>query len=123
MGAGFVGFLSGQLLKAGVSRQREYLADARAVQWTRSRDALGGVLRKVLTQRHAAQQQYGSWQADARSHTGLHHPWVQHMLLAEVPHTSQLEHWLDAHPPLQDRVARIYGRRMGPMPLRKASGV
>ena len=48
MAAGFVGFLGGRLLKAAVSRQREYLADARAVQWTRSRDALGGVLRKVL---------------------------------------------------------------------------
>lgn len=119
MAAGFIGFLSGRLLKAGVSRQREYLADARAVQWTRSRDALGGVLRKVLTQRQTAQQHYGNWQADARSHAGLHHPWVQHMLLAETPHTSQLEHWLDAHPPLQARIARIYGRPMSAMALHK----
>ncbi|RYF58089.1 MAG: peptidase M48, partial [Comamonadaceae bacterium] len=37
--------------QAAVSRQREYLADARAVQWTRSRDGLGGVLRKVMAQR------------------------------------------------------------------------
>ena len=118
MAAGFVGFLSGRLLKAAVSRQREYLADARAVQWTRSRDALGGVLRKVLTQREDAEQHLGGWYSDRRSHTGLDHPLVQHMLLAETPETSKLEHWLDAHPPLQARIARIYGRPMRALPLR-----
>ncbi len=115
--AGFVGWLSGRLLKASVSRQREYLADARAVQWTRSRDALGGVLRKVLTQRKEAETFRGGWRADHRSHTGLNHPLVQHMLLAETPDSSKLEHWLDAHPPLQARVARIYGRPMRGLPL------
>lgn len=118
MAAGFVGWLSGRMLKAAVSRQREYLADARAVQWTRSRDALGGVLRKVLTQREQAQALYGGWHADHRSHTGLYHPLVQHMLLAETPDSSRLEHWLDAHPPLPERVRRIYGRPMPGMPLR-----
>ena len=117
MAAGFVGWVSGRLLKAAVSRQREYLADARAVQWTRSRDALGGVLRKVLTQRHAAAAFRGGWREDHRSHAGLHHPLVQHMLLAETPHTSKLEHWLDAHPPLEARVARIYGRPMRGLPV------
>lgn len=117
MAAGFVGWLSGRLLKAAVSRQREFLADARAVQWTRSRDALGGVLRKVMTQRQTAQQYQGGWRADRRSHTGLDHPLVQHMLLAETPEGGKLEHWLDAHPPLEARVARIYGRPMRGLPL------
>lgn len=117
MAAGFVGWLSGRLLKAAVSRQREYLADARAVQWTRSRDALGGVLRKVLTQRQQAALHQGGWHADRRSHTGLDHPLVQHMLLAETPQSSKLEHWLDAHPPLEVRVSRIYGRPMCGLPL------
>ena len=119
MAAGFVGFLSGRLLKAAVSRQREYLADARAVQWTRSRDALGGVLRKVLTQRMEAERHAGGWHADRRSHTGLDHPLVQHMLLAETPESSRLEHWLDAHPPLQERIVRIYGRPMRALPLER----
>jgi hypothetical protein len=57
----------------------------RAVQWTRSKDASGGVLRKVLTQRELAEQQYGSWQQDTRSHQGLDKRIVQHMLLAETP--------------------------------------
>lgn len=117
MAAGFVGWCSGRLLKAAVSRQREYLADARAVQWTRSRDALGGVLRKVMTQRQAAEQFRGGWRADHRSHVGLHHPLVQHMLLAETPESSKLEHWLDAHPTLEARVSRIYGRPMRALPL------
>ena len=118
MAAGFVGWCSGRLLKAAVSRQREYLADARAVQWTRNRDALGGVLRKVMTQRQNAAQFRGGWLGDARSHAGLKHPLVQHMLLAETPDCSKLEHWLDAHPPLEARVARIYGRPMRGLPLR-----
>lgn len=117
MAAGLVGWLSGRVLKAAVSRQREYLADARAVQWTRSRDALGGVLRKVLTQRLEAARYAGGWQADGRSHTGLDHPLVQHMLLAETPQSSKLEHYLDAHPPLEQRIARIYGRPMRALPL------
>ena len=115
--AGFVGWLCGQLLKAAVSRQREYLADARAVQWTRSKDGLGGVLRKVLTQRALAQQQYGSWKADARGHVGLDHRTVQHMLLTETPHASRLEDWLESHPTVPERIRRIYGRDMRPLPL------
>ena len=51
MAMGSFGWWAGRWLQAGVSRQREFLADARAVQWTRSRDGLGGVLRKALTQR------------------------------------------------------------------------
>jgi len=53
-----------------VSRQREFLADARAVQWTRSRDGLGGVLRKVMTQRRdCALQRLGR--------SGIDHPALQ----------------------------------------------
>ena len=115
--SGFIGWLCGQMLKASVSRQREYLADARAVQWTRSKDGLGGVLRKVLTQRELAEQQYGSWQQDTRSHQGLDKRIVQHMLLAETPHASRLEDWLESHPTVSERIRRIYGRDMRPLPL------
>lgn len=97
MAAGFVGWLSGHLLKAAVSRQREFLADARAVQWTRSRDGLGGVLRKVMTQRQEERRHYGS-SGDARSHVGLNHPAVQHMLLVDAPGGSHLQAWLESHP-------------------------
>ena len=110
--AGLAGWLTGRMLKAAVSRQREYLADARAVQWTRSKDGLGGVLRKVMAQRRATPAGY-----EARSHTGLAHPAVQHMLLVDAGSVRGLERWLDSHPTLDERVQRIYGRRMQPLPL------
>lgn len=115
--SGFIGWLCGQVLKAAVSRQREYLADARAVQWTRSKEGLGGVLRKVLAQREISRRQYGHWQADVRSHQGLDHRTVQHMLLADTPHVSRLEAWLESHPSVRERIRRIYGRDMQPLPL------
>lgn len=110
MAAGWLGWLAGHALQAAVSRQREYLADARAVQWTRSRDGLGGVLRKVMTQRRESHESLSR-------HHGLMHPAVQHMLLVEVPGEGRLAHWLDSHPTLAQRVKRLYGRTLGPLPL------
>jgi len=37
----------GNMIKAAVSRQREYLADASAVQFTRNPDGIGGALQKI----------------------------------------------------------------------------
>jgi len=108
MAAGFAGWLAGRVLKAAVSRQREYLADARAVQWTRSRDGLGGVLRKVMTQQEDRQ-------GPRAGRAGLGHPAVQHMLLVEAGGEGRLAQWLDSHPTLAQRVRRLYGRTMGPL--------
>lgn len=44
---GYAGTFFGNLIKAGVSRQREYLADASAVQFTRSRDGIAGALKRI----------------------------------------------------------------------------
>lgn len=44
---GYVGTLIGSLIKAAVSRQREYLADASAVQFTRNPGGLAGALKKI----------------------------------------------------------------------------
>ena len=116
--AGFAGWLTGQLLKAAVSRQREHLADARAVQWTRSRDGLGGALRKVMAQRRAGDAHTGIGNGIGNGHSGgLGHPALQHLLLVDLPGGSALARRLDAHPPLEARVQRIYGRRMAPLPL------
>ena len=117
--AGFAGWLTGRLLKAAVSRQREHLADARAVQWTRSRDGLGGVLRKVMAQRRGVGG--GSASIGSANSGGLAHPALQHLLLVDVPGGSALARRLDAHPPLELRVQRIYGRRMAPLPLVRLS--
>lgn len=44
---GYAGTLVGNLIKAAVSRQREYLADASAVQFTRNPGGLAGALKRI----------------------------------------------------------------------------
>ncbi|MEJ7928362.1 M48 family metalloprotease [Ramlibacter sp. AN1015] len=113
MAVGSFGWWAGRALQAAVSRQRELLADARAVQWTRSRDGLGGVLRKALMQR----QQPGATASDPAWSAALHH-----LLLVG---TSERGGWFDSHPPLATRIRRLYGRTMPPLPLQSglASGL
>ena len=106
--AGAVGWTAARCLQASVSRQREFLADARAVQWTRSRDGLGGVLRKALSQR----------EADGDDATSDDPAWplvAQHMLL--VGNLGEKRGWFAAHPPLALRIQRLYGRPMPPLPV------
>ncbi len=95
-----------------MARQREFLADARAVQWTRSRDGLGGVLRKALTQRAEA----ASRPADPAWPSS-----VQHLLL--LGHAQDGDGWLAAHPPLALRIRRIFGRPLPALPFARAVGV
>lgn len=44
---GYIGYFFGRLIQAAVSRQREYLADAAAVQFTRNPSGITGALRKI----------------------------------------------------------------------------
>lgn len=44
---GYAGTFFGNLIKAAVSRQREYLADASAVQYTRNPDGIAGALKRI----------------------------------------------------------------------------
>lgn len=44
---GYVGFFFGRLIQAAVSRQREFLADASAVQFTRNPSGIVGALKKI----------------------------------------------------------------------------
>jgi Zn-dependent protease with chaperone function len=114
MATGLAGWYAGRMLQASVSRQREFLADARAVQWTRSRDGLGGVLRKALTQSERAEDR-PSDPAWARS--------AQHLLL--LAGVDDRRTWFAAHPPLRVRIQRLYGRPMPalPLPLERPSAV
>ncbi len=101
MVCGWLGHLAGQLLKSAVSREREYLADARAIQWTRNKEGLGRTLRKVLyLQRQDLRPMPTS-------------PLVQHMLLVDpVELSGFLAERLASHPPLEARIERIYGEPM-----------
>lgn len=44
---GYIGVFFGNLIKSAISRQREYLADASAVQFTRNPSGLAGALKKI----------------------------------------------------------------------------
>ena len=44
---GYVGYFFGRLVQAAVSRQREFLADASAVQFTRNPGGIAGALKKI----------------------------------------------------------------------------
>jgi Zn-dependent protease with chaperone function/uncharacterized tellurite resistance protein B-like protein len=87
---GYLGLLAGRILQAAVSRQRERLADASSVQFTRNPQGLKGALMKIaaLTE--------GSYL------TALHTESVAHMLFA--PGLSRI---LDTHPPLLERIRKL----------------
>ncbi len=47
MAIGYIGVFFGKLIKSAVSRQREFLADASAVQFTRDPSGISGALKKI----------------------------------------------------------------------------
>jgi Zn-dependent protease with chaperone function len=87
---GVLSELMGQLLQAAVSREREYLADAAAVQFTRSRDGLAGALKRIAAR------------ASARS--PARYMAIRHMLLDGG---EELQDWWQTHPPLFQRIRRL----------------
>ena len=90
---GYIGLLLGRLIKSGVSRQREYLADASAVQFTRQTKGIAGALKKIagLTEGSSVHD------ADAEE--------VSHMLFASG--FSSVSGMLASHPPLLKRICAI----------------
>jgi Zn-dependent protease with chaperone function len=91
---GYIGQLAGRLIKAAISRQREYLADASAVQFTRQRDGIGGALKKI------AAWQHGSVLTEPGAEE------VSHMLFANGL-KNPLSSLLATHPPIPDRLQRM----------------
>jgi Zn-dependent protease with chaperone function len=90
MMVGYVGLFFGRWIKAAVSRQREYLADASAVQFTRDPGGIGDALKKI------AVYSDGSYlKADSEE--------VSHMLFGD----GQRMMLFSTHPPLHERIRRI----------------
>tara|TARA_R110002096_G_scaffold198229_2_gene381951 strand:- start:2776 stop:4728 length:1953 start_codon:yes stop_codon:yes gene_type:complete len=91
---GFAGTFFGGLIKAAVSRQREYLADASAVQFTRDPDGIAGALKRI------GGLEFGS-KVDSPGA-----PEVSHAFFAQG--VSGFMQALSAtHPPLAKRILRI----------------
>ncbi len=91
---GYAGTFFGGLIKSAVSRQREYLADASAVQFTRNPDGIAGALKRI-----------GGLESGSK---------VEHPGASEVSHAffaqgiSGFMQALSAtHPPLAKRILRI----------------
>ncbi len=89
---GYIGLFFGRLIKSGISRQREYLADASAVQFTRQTNGIAGALKKI-----------GALPEGSRlAHAGTEE--VSHMLFGDGVGYSRL---MSTHPPLMDRISRL----------------
>jgi len=91
---GYVGTFFGHLIRAAVSRQREYLADAAAVQFTRNPRGIAGALKKI------GGWVYGSRVDDPHSSQAAHMFFGRHA-------GSMLGSALSTHPPLVKRIRQI----------------
>lgn len=91
---GYVGKFFGDLIKAAVSRQREYLADASAVQYTRNNAGIAGALKRIGG--YVAGSNMLAPAADEFSH--LYFSNSSKLSMASL---------LATHPPLKERIERL----------------
>ena len=89
---GYIGVFFGRLIKAAVSRQREFLADASAVQFTRNPSGIAGALKKIA----------------GIGATRIRHPDAEsasHMFFGNgIDNFMSL---LATHPPVEERISRL----------------
>jgi Zn-dependent protease with chaperone function len=92
LAVGYVGVVFARMIKASISRQREFLADASAVQFTRQTEGIAGALKKIggLAE--------GSKLASTETEE------VAHMLFGDGVGYSAL---FATHPPLAARILRL----------------
>ncbi|VAW79231.1 Heat shock protein HtpX / FIG017973: domain of unknown function [hydrothermal vent metagenome] len=91
---GFAGTFFGGMIKAAVSRQREYLADASAVQFTRNPEGIAGALKRI------GGLEFGSKIENPGA------PEVSHAFFAQGV-SGFMQSLSATHPPLNKRILRI----------------
>lgn len=89
---GSIGVFFGRLIQAAVSRQREFLADASSVQFTRNPAGLSGALQKIGG--------YGSFMQSPHASDASH-------LFVASGLAEAFFGWMATHPPLEDRIRAI----------------
>lgn len=92
---GLLGQFFGRLIQAAISRQREFLADASAVQFTRNPEGIAGALKKI-----------GGYKPSSRirnAHAGE----VGHLFFSDGFLGSRFTSLFATHPPLEERIKRI----------------
>jgi Zn-dependent protease with chaperone function len=106
MAIGGIGLFCGRLIKAAVSRQREFLADASSVQFTRNPDAIAGALEKLA-------------RMDSRL-ISPHAEAASHMFFGKVSNVHFWEEVLATHPPLEERIRRVRGAKVRHTPTTRS---
>ena len=91
---GYVGYFFGKLIQASLSRQREFLADASSVQFTRNPGAVTGALKKIGG--YAIGSNIGTHRAAE----------ISHFFFAQATASSFGGLWA-THPPLVERIRAI----------------
>jgi Zn-dependent protease with chaperone function len=94
---GYIGLFFSRLIKAAVSRQREFLADASSVQFTRNPDGIAGALDQIEASSRGAL--IGNQRAEDMSHMFF----GQGIAVA-------FSGLFDTHPPVEERIARVNAR-------------
>lgn len=97
VGAGLLSYFAGKILSAMVSRQREYLADASSVQFTRNPEAMVGALKKIQKEVEFANM--------PKSGMAFSHLYFDHRTLTGLFAT---------HPPIEKRIKAILGNTTQP---------
>lgn len=95
LAVGYIGVFFARIIKASISRQREYLADASAVQFTRHADGIAGALKKI------------GGLAEGSKLASSDREEVAHMLFGDGIGYSAL---FATHPVLTDRIKRLQPR-------------
>jgi Zn-dependent protease with chaperone function len=91
--AGYLGVFFGRLIRSAISRQREFLADASSVQFTRNPSGLAGALKKIAGLAQGSQIQ------------DRHAAEIGHMFFSDA--SGSLFGWFATHPPLAERIRRL----------------
>ncbi|MCX6919640.1 MAG: M48 family metallopeptidase [Verrucomicrobia bacterium] len=90
---GLGGVLFARIIQASVSRQREYLADASAVQFTRNPEGLAGALKKIAGLK-GGQREASTSELE-----------TQHLFFSSTG--GFMEFIFSSHPPIGDRIRRL----------------
>ncbi|MFY9316960.1 MAG: M48 family metallopeptidase, partial [Burkholderiales bacterium] len=94
---GYIGLFFARLIKAAASRQREFLADASSVQFTRNPDGIAGALDQIAV-------------ASTGALIGARHAEdLSHMFFCQGI-AVRLSGLFDTHPPIDERIARVHTR-------------
>ncbi|MEE4203154.1 MAG: M48 family metalloprotease [Halieaceae bacterium] len=90
---GLLGGLMAGLIKSAISQQKEYLADASSVQFTRNPDGIGNALKVI-----------GGYTPGTLVHTARAEE-LSHLFFGQVKH--RMWSMFATHPPLPDRIRRV----------------